>query len=64
MISETDAINTREFKNYFIIYPSYQKMKNLKKISSYSSKNNRYFLSSNEIKRLIKKNYNSFELEN
>lgn len=64
MISETDAINTIEFKNYFVIYPSYKKMKNLKKISSYSSKNNRHFLSSNEIKRLIKKNYNSFELEN
>ena len=63
MISETDAINTKEFKNYFIIYPSFYKIKKGKKVSSYSSKNNKQFLLSNEIKILIKKNSYSFELE-
>ena len=63
MISETDAINTKEFSKFFIIYPSFNKMKTLKKVSSYSSKNNKHFLSSQEIKKLIKKNFHSFELE-
>ena len=63
MISETDAINTKEFKNYFIIYSSFHTIKKTKKVTNYSSKNNKQFLSSNEIKKLIKKNLYSFELE-
>ena len=63
MISETDAINTKEFKNYFIIYSSFHAIKKTKKVTNYSSKNNKQFLSSNEIKKLIKKNLYSFELE-
>ena len=31
MISTTDAINSKEFKDYFIIYPSYTKITNTKK---------------------------------
>jgi len=31
MISTTDAINSKEFKDYFIIYPSYTKINNKKK---------------------------------
>ena len=62
MISDTDAINTKEFNNYFVIYPSYKKFKNSKKISNYSSINNKNFLSSNKIKKLIKDNFYSFEL--
>jgi len=63
MISETDAMNTREFNNYYIIYPSYLKMQNKKKISNYSSDNNRNFLSPLEIKKIIDKNFHTFELE-
>lgn len=63
MISTTDAINSKEFKDYFIIYPSYTKINNKKKISNYSSYKNKHFLSIKEIRRLIKNNYYSFELE-
>ena len=63
MISTTDAINSKEFKDYFIIYPSYTKINNKKKISNYSSNKNKHFLSIKEIRRLIKNNYYSFELE-
>ncbi len=63
MISETDAINSKEFMNYFVIYPSYKKFKSSKQISNYSSMNNKNFLSSNELKKLIKDNFYSFELE-
>ena len=63
MISMTDAINSKEFKDYFIIYPSYTKIANTKKISNYSSDKNKHFLSIKEIRRLIKDNYYSFELE-
>ena len=63
MISTTDAINSKEFKNYFIIYPSYTKITNTKKISNYSSDKNKHFLSIKEIRKLIKDNYHSFELE-
>ena len=63
MISMTDAINSKEFKDYFIIYPSYTKITNTKKISNYSSDKNKHFLSIKEIRRLIKGNYYSFELE-
>ena len=63
MISTTDAINSKEFKDYFIIYPSYTKINNKKKILNYSSNKNKHFLSIKEIRRLIKNNYYSFELE-
>ena len=63
MISTTDAINSKEFKDYFIIYPSYTKITNTKKISNYSSDKNKHFLSIKEIRKLIKDNYYSFELE-
>ena len=63
MISETDAINSMEFKNYYIIFPSFVKIKSKKKISNYSSFNNKFFLSTNLIKKLIKDNLYSFELE-
>ena len=63
MISETDAINSMELKNYYIIFPSFIKIKNKKKISNYSSFNNKFFLSITSIKKLIKNNFYSFELE-
>ena len=63
MISETDAINCAEFKNYYIIYPSHKKIKQTKKITNYSSKTNKNFLTTYQIKRLIKNNFYSFELE-
>ena len=47
----------------FVIYPSYKKFKSSKQISKYSSMNNKDFLSSNELKKLIKDNFYSFELE-
>ena len=63
MISTTDGLNTKEFKSYFIIYPSYKKNINLQNITNYSSDKNKKFLSSSEIKNIIKKNINNFEPE-
>ena len=56
MITESDSMNTEEFKNYFIIHPSFRKYKyNTKKIFSYNSLNNKRFLKINELKTLISK---------
>lgn len=56
MITESDSMNTEEFRNYFIIHPSFRKYEyNTKKIFSYNSLNNKRFLKINELKTLISK---------
>ena len=61
MITESDSMNTQEFKNYYLIHPSYRKFKyNLNKIFSYNSKNNKKFLKIDEIKKLINDNLKDF----
>jgi UDP-N-acetylglucosamine 4,6-dehydratase len=61
MITESDSLNTQEFKNYFIIHPSFKKYKcNSKKIFSYSSFNSKKYLKINELKKLIIKNSKDF----
>ncbi len=59
LISNSDSIYTKEFKDYFIIYPStFSKIIN-KKSFSYNSKNNKNFLSVMQIKKLLKKKVKS-----
>ena len=61
IISENESKNIQEKKDYFIINPSREglrKKKNKTKIFSYKSNTNKKFLSSNEIKNIIKKLYN------
>lgn len=60
MITESDSLNTQEFKNHFIIYPSYKKYNpKIKKIFSYNSLDNNKFFKVNELKNLINKNLNN-----
>ena len=70
MISTSDAVNTIEYKKYFIITPyskfigwnkkKYMKFnkngKNCDSEFSYNSYNNKQYLTSNQIKKLIKSN--------
>ena len=69
MITESDAINTIEFKDYYIIvsdsefnnvnkqfYLKKNKGKPCKRDFSYNSKNNKKFLNVNELRKLIKNN--------
>ena len=72
MITETDALTTVEFENYFVILPSttlwnIDKFKNESNSSvgkmcefgfSYNSNNNKEFLSAEAIKNLIDENAN------
>ena len=62
LITKSDSFNVDEFKNYFIIKPSYrlEKTKN-KKLFEYNSENNKDFLSIKEIKKLIEINKKDFE---
>ena len=61
LITESDSINTLEYKNYFVILPSYKKNKlQNKKIFSYNSKNNKKFLSIKILKKLIINNKKDF----
>ena len=69
MITKSDSLNTFEFKNYFVILPNsdysriskkqyIKKMKakggkSIKDEFSYNSKDNKIFLSVNQIKKLI-----------
>lgn len=63
MISKNDSYSTLEFKNYYIIYPTYKKIKsNVKDGFSYSSDKNTKFLSPKEIRDEIKKFSHSFEV--
>ena len=66
MISNTESMSSIEFKNYFVILPSFKEYsledyikKNGGKINknsfNYSSGNNKHFLKINELKKLIKK---------
>jgi len=66
MISKTESMSSIEFKNYFVILPSFKEYsledyvkKNGGKINkssfNYSSGNNKHFLKINELKKLIKK---------
>ncbi len=74
MISEHDSLNTIETKDGYIITPSLKlrnfkreylkknkSSKSCKKDFSYNSKDNSKFLSTSEIKNLVKKNLNDFE---
>ena len=60
MITLSDSINTSEYKDYFIIHPSYKNGIKNKFPYSYNSQDNKYFLSVNQIKNLIKKNIKNF----
>jgi len=63
MISKNDSYSTLEFKNYYIIYPTYKKIKsNVKDGFSYSSDKNTKFLSPKEIRDEIKKYSHTFEV--
>ncbi len=63
MISKNDAYSTMEFKNYFIIYPTFKKIKsNLKNGFSYSSDKNTKFLTFKEIRKEISKYWHTFEV--
>ena len=62
LITESDSLNVLEFKNYYIIQSSYKKnKKKYKKIFSYNSKENKKFLTSQEIRKLIESNIGDFE---
>lgn len=62
MISKNDSYSTLELKNYYIIYPTYKKIKsNVKKGFSYSSDKNPKFLTPKEIKEEISKFIHTFE---
>jgi len=62
LITESDSLNTDEFKDYFVINSSYNKNKiKNKKIFSYNSRDNKFFLSPNKIKELIEINMKDFE---
>ena len=61
MITESDSLNTQEFKDYFIIHPSFRKYKsNIKKIFSYNSLDNKKYLKINELNNLINENIKDF----
>ena len=63
MISQNDSYSTLEFKNYYIIYPTYKKIKsNVKEGFSYSSGKNSNFLNPKEIKKEISKFLHTFEV--
>jgi len=63
MISKNDSYSTLEFKNYYIIYPTYKKIKsNVSEDFSYSSNKNTKFLSPRELKDEIKKYSHTFEI--
>ena len=75
MISQSDAINTVEFSNHFVITPNsefsgwnikkYLKQNKGGKICdrefSYNSRDNKVYLSINQLKKLIKNNQKDFE---
>ena len=62
LITESDSLNTDEFKDYFVINSSYNKNKiKNKKIFSYNSRDNKFFLSPDKIKKLISINMKDFE---
>jgi len=64
LITISDSINVREKKKYFVILPSYKKVKkkiNNKKLFSYTSQNNKDFLSVKNLKKLIELNKKNFE---
>ena len=62
MITRSDSINTIEYKKYFIILPSYKKIK-YKKLNffSYNSKDNKDIMSIKKIRQLINDNEYLFE---
>ena len=75
MISQSESINTIEFRDHFVIIPNsefigWNKKKYLKlnksgkvcnKEFSYNSKNNKHYLNINQLKQLIQKNQKDFE---
>jgi hypothetical protein len=70
MITESDAINTIEYKDYYVIVPSIRMWSKTKFINesngeigipckdgfSYNSRTNKHFLTVEELKRLIDEN--------
>ena len=59
LISKSDSIYTKEFKDYFIIYPSTSSKIMNNKSFSYNSKNNQNFLSIKQLNTLLKKRVKS-----
>ncbi len=59
LISKSDSIYTKEFKDYFIIYPSTSLKIINNKSFSYNSKNNENFLSIKQLNTLLKKRVKS-----
>ena len=64
MITRSDSINTIEHKKYFIILPSYKKIRHKKlNFFSYNSKDNPNYLSVQQLKKVIN-NENKFLKKN
>jgi len=62
LITESDSLSTQEFKNYYIIHPSYKiYKKNNMKPFSYNSYNNNVFLKKIDLEKLIKSNLKDFQ---
>ena len=59
LISKSDSIYTKEFKDYFIIYPSTSSKIINNKSFSYNSKNNQNFLSIKQLNKMLKKRVKS-----
>lgn len=62
MITRSDSINTVVYNKYFVIMPSYKKIKHKKlNFFSYNSRDNKDFMSVKKIKQLINSNEDLFE---
>jgi UDP-N-acetylglucosamine 4,6-dehydratase len=62
LITKSDSFNVDEYKNHYIINPTYRLKKTKpKKLFEYNSENNKNFLSVKEIKKLIETNKKDFE---
>jgi len=64
LISHADSIYTKEYKNYYTIFPSTSKKQINKKSFSYNSKDNINFLKVSELKIIINNELGKFKFEN
>ena len=64
LISYADSIYTKEYKNYYTIFPSTSKKQINKKSFSYNSKDNINFLKVSELKIIINNELGKFKFEN
>ena len=61
MVTSSDSLNTEEYKDFYIIHPSFKKFKKKSnKVFSYNSNENKSFLTVNQIRKLIEKNQKDF----